>query len=51
MPDYQKMYSLLCAAASDALDLMPKIEENENARLRLTAALLRAEDIYSESDK
>lgn len=49
MTDYQKMYNLLCGAASDALD---KLSSNCDAQDILAAqfflkqGLMRAEDIY-----
>ena len=41
MTDYQKMYSLLCSAASEAIDAPP-----EEARRLLQKALYEAEDLY-----
>ena len=41
MADYQKMYYLLCSAASKAIDAPP-----EEARLLLQNALDEAEEIY-----
>ena len=32
MPDYEKMYAVLCAAASDALDALPETAENAAGR-------------------
>ncbi len=46
MPDYKKMYALLCAAASDALDSLPDIPENRSGRELLQRALYEAEDMY-----
>ena len=46
MPDYKKMYALLCAAASEALDLLPETEENQAGRNVLQVALLEAEEMY-----
>lgn len=46
MPDYKKMYALVCGAASDALDLLPETVENQPGRERLQAALLQAEELY-----
>ena len=46
MPDYQKMYALLCRAASESLDVLPRSPENAPARLWLQIALLRAEELY-----
>ena len=28
MADYKRMYAILCAAASEALDLLPELPEN-----------------------
>ena len=41
MPDYRKMYLLLCDAASKAIDASP-----EEARRLLQKALHEAEEIY-----
>ena len=41
LADYQKMYFLLCSAASKAIDAPP-----EEARRLLQNALLEAEDIF-----
>ena len=46
MPDYEKMYALLCAAASEALDLLPETEETRLGRDVLQDALLRAAEMY-----
>ena len=46
MPDYEKMYALLCTAASEALDLLPETEETRAGRDMLQDALLRAEEMY-----
>ena len=46
MPDYKRMYAILCAAASEALDLLPELPENAEGRALLQKALLEAEDIY-----
>ena len=46
MADYAKMYYILCKAASEALDRLPDIEENREARKLLTEALLEAEEVY-----
>ena len=45
MPDYQKMYALLCGAASDAIDLIAEGRAEQASRL-LQAALLDAEELY-----
>ncbi len=49
MTDYQKMYAILCGAASDALDLLADTKENERARDVLQCALLQAEEMYIRS--
>ena len=46
MPDYRKMYTILCIAADRALSMLPDIKENTAARLLLQTALLQAEDVY-----
>lgn len=46
MADYAKMYYILCAAASEALDLLPQTPENEAAAQLLQAALEKAEEVY-----
>ncbi len=46
MPDYQKMYYILCSAASRAIDQMPDMPANQPARQTLLAALNDAEDLY-----
>ena len=46
MADYAKMYYILCAAASEALDRMPQTEENEAAARILQTALEQAEEVY-----
>ena len=46
MPDYQKMYYILCSAASKAIDRMPDMPANQPARQTLLAALSEAEDLY-----
>ena len=48
MPDYQKMYALLCGAASDAVDLIEQGEDRKASAL-LREALLKAEDMYIEA--
>lgn len=46
MPDYPKMYAIVVAAASDALDKLPETPENEPARALLQQALYAAEEMY-----
>ena len=43
---YQKMYALLCGAASDAVDLLEKPENALQAKCLLEQALLNAEELY-----
>ena len=45
MPDYRKMYAILCAAASDAVDLLREGRQ-ASAEETLLAALSRAEELY-----
>ena len=49
MPDYQKAYHILCAAASMALDALPQTEENAAGREMLQKALYEAEEVYIET--
>ena len=46
MPDYQRMYCILCVAASGALDLLPDSRETAAARELLQRALWEAEELY-----
>lgn len=46
MPDYQKMYAILCGKISDALDMLPPTTENLPAIRLLECALGTTEDIY-----
>ena len=46
--NYQKMYAILCAGISEAIDMMDNSEYNE-ARDRLQRALYDAEDFYVDS--
>ena len=43
---YQKMYAILCGAASDAIDLLFTPEGGLSAKLRLEQALQDAEELY-----
>ena len=45
MPDYPHMYAILCAAASDAIDLIAD-GKSESAVNLLQSALTSAEDLY-----
>ena len=49
MVDYPKMYAFLCAAASDAVDLIEREHAPDRAALLLRAALLKAEALYIEA--
>ena len=51
MVDYKKMYHVMCAAASKAVDLMPDIPANNMARMALLEALNEAEDIYIDNEE
>lgn len=47
--DYRKLYAMLCAAASDALDKLPMTPDTALARQTLEQALLKAEACYVQS--
>ncbi len=49
MADYRKMYAILCAAGSEALDLLPATAENRAGREKLQKALYEAEEVYIDS--
>lgn len=49
MADYAKMYYILCAAASEALDRLPETAENGAAAELLRRALEAAEEVYLET--
>jgi hypothetical protein len=49
MADYQKMYAVLCGAASEAIDQLYSIPLALPVRRSLQAALDRAEKIYMEA--
>lgn len=51
MPDYEKMYHILCAAASRAIDLLPDAPEDNMARMTLLDALREAEELYINEGK
>lgn len=46
MPDYPKMYAILCAAASDAVDALEQGKGEDIARSILLRALEQAEELY-----
>lgn len=43
---YQKMYAIVCGAASDAIDLLRSRENILQAQTLLENALLQAEEMY-----
>lgn len=43
---YQKMYAILCAAASEAIDQLQEPSNCLYTRQKLQDALLRAEELY-----
>lgn len=49
MPDYERMYALLCGAVDKAIDSLEKMPEAEHISQALQAALLKAEEIYIET--
>ena len=46
MPDYERMYALLCGAVDEAIDSLEKVPAAEHILQSLEAALLEAEEIY-----
>lgn len=46
MPNYERMYHILCRAASGALDMLPDTKENAPGRTLLQFALYVAEELY-----
>lgn len=51
MADYQKMYYILCSAASKAMDTLPENPENSAGLFILKEALEAAEECYIETDE
>ncbi len=51
MPDYQKMYHILCDAAARALDALPETVSEEAARFILQQGLLEAEELYIRAEE
>jgi hypothetical protein len=49
MADYQKMYAVLCGAASEAIDQLDSIPLALPVRRSLQAALDKVEEIYMEA--
>ena len=50
-PPYDRMYHILCTAASRALDLLPPTSNTETARELLQGALYEAEELYIEAEE
>lgn len=46
MPDYEKMYALLCTAIDDVIEPLADIPNSKPYADALEAALLAAEEIY-----
>ena len=46
MPNYKRMYALLCGAMSDAVDEMADIPDAAVARRMLVRAMQQAEELY-----
>lgn len=46
MPDYQKMYAILCAAVDSVIDPLEHIPLAIPAAARLRKAMLDAEEVY-----
>lgn len=46
MPDYKKMYALLCGAVSDSIDELAGVSGAGRARCALRRNLLDAEELY-----
>ena len=46
MPDYKKMYAVLCKAVDDAIDPLEQIPSAKQIAKSLQNALLKAEEIY-----
>lgn len=49
MPDYKKMYAILCGAASDAIDLLHE-GNSDGALALLSASVAEAEELYLDAD-
>lgn len=49
MPDYKRMYTLLCAAVDEAIDPLERIPAARQIAEKLLTALLDAEEIYVET--
>lgn len=51
MPDYAKMYAIVCAAASEAVDALETPEGTALAQTILLHALAAAEELYIQADE
>ena len=49
MPDYKKMYAILCGAIDDVIDPLEKIPLAVPYAGQLRRALLKTEEVYIES--
>ena len=49
MPDYMKMYSVLCKAIDDVIDPLERIPLAQSSAEALKSALYEAEEIYIET--
>ena len=49
MPDYMKMYSVLCKAIDDVIDPLERIPLAQPSAEALKSALYEAEEIYMET--
>ena len=50
MPDYEKMYHIVCSAASEAIDALER-EDPAAAKALLRAAMLDAEELYVSAEE
>lgn len=48
---YRKMYAIVCAAASEAIDQIERERAPETAAHLLRTALLEAEELYTSADE
>lgn len=51
MPDYERMYHILCRAVSEALDKLPDMMKYREGRNILQLALQEAEELYIREDE
>lgn len=50
MPDYAKMYAIVCAAASEAVEALDTPDGTALARTILLRALAAAEELYIQAE-